>query len=100
MGPPAIRLRTIILGADAMPETQDGWLPVYGGEAVLVGGRVAGRLRSAAFGYTMRRMLGYVYLPRHLAEGSEVSVDVLGQVVRGTVGPDALIDPGGERMRA
>lgn len=100
MGPPAIRLRTIILGADVVPETQDGWLPVYGGEAVRVGGRVAGRLRSAAFGYTMRRMIGYVYLPGHLAEGSEVHVEVLGQDVRGTVGPDAVIDPGGERLRA
>jgi hypothetical protein len=45
-------------------------------------------------------MIGYVYLPGHLAEGSEVHVEVLGRDVRGTVGPDAVIDPGGERLRA
>ena len=46
-GRPGARLRTVTIGGD-------GWLPIYGGEAVRVGGEVAGRLRSAAFGYAVR----------------------------------------------
>jgi len=98
-GAPATRLRTVVMGEAELTGSEDGWLPVYGGEAVRVGGEVAGRLRSAAFGYTMRKMVGYVYLPLHLAEGSEVEIEVLGQDVRGTVVPDAMVDPGGKRMR-
>jgi len=99
-GPPATRLRTITIGEADARESDDGWLPVYGGEAVRVGGEVVGRLRSVAFGYTMRGMVGYAYLPREAAVGSEVEVEVLGRLLRARVHPDALVDPGGERMRA
>ncbi|HEV2006547.1 MAG TPA: FAD-dependent oxidoreductase, partial [Candidatus Limnocylindrales bacterium] len=52
---PARRLRTVTIGgAD--------WLPIYGGEAVRIDGEVVGRLRSAAFGYTVGRTVGTVYL--------------------------------------
>ena len=40
-------------------------------------------------------MVGYVYLPTHFAEGSEVEIEVLGQATSATVVPDALVDPGG-----
>jgi 4-methylaminobutanoate oxidase (formaldehyde-forming) len=99
-GPSPLRLRTIVLGDEGAAEADDGWLPIYGGEAVLVEGQVVGRLRSVAFGYTMRRMVGYAYLTRGTPEGSEVVVEVLGREVRASVAADALVDPGGERMRA
>ncbi|HEY2915731.1 MAG TPA: FAD-dependent oxidoreductase, partial [Candidatus Limnocylindrales bacterium] len=40
---PARRLRTVTIGGS-------DWLPIYGGEAVRIGGEVVSRLRSAAFG--------------------------------------------------
>ena len=43
----------------------DGYLPVYGGEAVRREGAVIGRLRSVAYGTTVSRTIGYVYLPGH-----------------------------------
>ncbi|MGH2511079.1 MAG: glycine cleavage T C-terminal barrel domain-containing protein, partial [Candidatus Limnocylindrales bacterium] len=59
---PARRLRSVMIGG---PE----WLPIYGGEAVRLGGEVVGRLRSAAFGYTVGTTVGTVYLPASLPEG-------------------------------
>lgn len=84
-GPPATRLRTIAIGPD------DVWRPVYGGEAVRLEGDAVGRLRSAGYGHTVKRTLGYVYLPSHLAEGSEVEVDVFAERVPAVVVPDAVV---------
>jgi 4-methylaminobutanoate oxidase (formaldehyde-forming) len=96
-GPPAVRLRTIVLDPDA--GARDGWLPVYGGEAVRVDGAVVGRLRSVAVGHTVQRTIGYVYLPHHLGEGSAVEIDVFAERVGAVIAPDAVVDPAGERMR-
>jgi 4-methylaminobutanoate oxidase (formaldehyde-forming) len=99
-GPPSTALRTLVLGTEAAAGDDDPWLPAYGGEAVRVGNEVVGRLRSVAFGYTMRRMVGYAYLPTDLGEGSELNVEVLGRDVPARVAPDVLVDPAGDRMRA
>ena len=98
-GPPSVRLRSVVITDPAPDASADAWLPVYGGEAVRIDGEVVGRLRSVAYGHTLRRMIGYVYLPTHLAQGSEVEIEVLGRAVRGSVVPDALVDPSGKRMR-
>jgi glycine cleavage system aminomethyltransferase T/glycine/D-amino acid oxidase-like deaminating enzyme len=88
----ARRLRTVVLGgAD--------WLPVYGGEAVRIDGEVVDRLRSAAFGYSIGRTIGTVYLPGEVPDGAAVEVDVFDDRVAGTVAADVLHDPAGERMR-
>ena len=86
------RLRTLLIG--------DGYVAVYGGEAVHAGGEVVGRLRSAAFGYTIGRTLGTVYLPSDVAEAAAIEVDVFDRREPGEVGPDVLHDPTGARMRA
>ncbi len=90
---PARRLRTVTIGADR-------WLPIYGGEAVRLGGEVIGRLRSAAFGYTVGRTVGTVYLPASLPEGEALEVDVFDGREPALIGPDVLHDPNGARMSA
>ena len=45
---PAQRLRTLVVGGE-------NYLTVYGGEAVHANGEVVGRVRSAAYGFTVRR---------------------------------------------
>ena len=89
---PARRLRTLTLG-DA------SWQPIYGGEAVRIDGQVVGRLRSAAFGYTVGRTVGTAYLPADVASGTAVEVDVFAGRIGGEVAADVLHDPGGMRMR-
>jgi 4-methylaminobutanoate oxidase (formaldehyde-forming) len=92
-GGPLRRLRTVAIGAS-------DWLPIYGGEAVRVDGEVVGRLRSAAFGYTVGRTVGTTYLPAAIPEGAGIEVDVFADRVAGAVVADVLVDPSGARMRA
>jgi 4-methylaminobutanoate oxidase (formaldehyde-forming) len=88
---PAQRLRTLVVGAE-------DYLTVYGGEAVHLDGVVVGRVRSAAYGFTVRRNVALAMLPARLEEGVAVEVDVLGELVPARVAPDALYDPGNERV--
>ena len=80
------RLRTLAVG-------DEEYLPVYGGEAVLSEGRVVGRLRSCAYGFTVRRNLAYSYLPVELRPGAEVEVEVFGRRVPSTVMKDRVLEP-------
>jgi 4-methylaminobutanoate oxidase (formaldehyde-forming) len=73
---------------------------LYGGEAVYAGGAVAGRLRSAGYGYTVGRHIGLVYLPPHLAaEGTPLEIEAFGERYPGAVAADVLYDPRGMRLR-
>jgi 4-methylaminobutanoate oxidase (formaldehyde-forming) len=90
---PATRLRTLLVGDGA------GYLPVFGGESVHRGGEVVGRVRSAAYGFTVARNVALAKLPAELAEGAAVEVDVLGELRPATVAADCLYDPANERLR-
>ena len=90
---PRRRLSTILIG------DSDRYLPVYGGEAVRVGGQVIGRLRSAAYGPTLLRTIGYVYRSADLEDGARLTVDVFDDRIPATLAPDVLVDPDGARMR-
>ncbi|HET7420361.1 MAG TPA: FAD-dependent oxidoreductase [Candidatus Dormibacteraeota bacterium] len=82
----ARRLRTLAVGGE-------DYVPIYGGEAVLSDGDVVGRLRSCAYGFTVKRNLAYSYLPMHLKPGAEVEVEVFGQHVPATVMRDRILEP-------
>jgi 4-methylaminobutanoate oxidase (formaldehyde-forming) len=88
---PTRRLRTLLVGGNE-------YLPVYGGEAVRLGGEVAGRLRSAGHGFTVGRTIGLAYLPAEVETGAEVEVEVLGEPVAAVVAEDVLVDPANERI--
>jgi 4-methylaminobutanoate oxidase (formaldehyde-forming) len=92
-GPPVRRLRTVVVGGE-------DYVPMYGGEAVLLEGTVAGRLRSCAYGFTVRRNIALVYLPSGVGPGSRLDAEVFGDLVPVEVTDDALVDPRGERIRA
>ncbi len=78
------RLRTLAVAGEA-------YLPIYGGEAVRSEARVISRLRSCGYGFTVRRNLAYAYLPIELKPGSEVEVEVFGEMVRAVVTADSVI---------
>ncbi len=81
--------------------TMDGNCVIYGGEAVMQGSRVVGRLRSGGYGYTVSKNIGLVYLPLDLArEGTSLTVDVFGDMIPAQVAPDVLYDPKGEHLKA
>lgn len=87
------RLCTLTIGDDA-------YLPIYGGEAVAKEGRVVARLRSAGYGYTVRKNIGYAYLPNELSEvGTKLNIEIFGEKVPAEVARDVLYDPKGESLR-
>jgi len=90
---PPTRLRTLLVGGE-------DYLCVYGGEAVHADGGVIGRVRSAAYGFTVRRNVALAKLPASMEEGDAVEVDVLGELVPAVVAPDVLYDPANERVRS
>jgi 4-methylaminobutanoate oxidase (formaldehyde-forming) len=74
---------------------------VYGGEAVYADGRVAGRLTSGGYGYTVGKNIGYAYLPLELArEGTPLEVEAFGERTGAEVAPNVLFDPHNARVRA
>jgi len=81
--PPRHRVRTVVLDGDA-------YRCVYGGEAVRIDGAVVGRVRSAAYGFTVGRMIALASVPPDLEPGARVTVDVLGQPAAAEVAPDTL----------
>jgi 4-methylaminobutanoate oxidase (formaldehyde-forming) len=89
---PRRRLRTVTVGGS-------DWQPIYGGEAVRIDDEVVGRLRSAAFGYTLGRTIGTVYLDAQVAAATPITVDVFDERVHGEVAAEVLYDPSGARMR-
>jgi 4-methylaminobutanoate oxidase (formaldehyde-forming) len=78
------RLRTLLVG-------DDEYLTIYGGEAVYAGASIVGRLRSCAYGFTVRRNIAYSYLPVSLGPGARVEVEVFGRRVPAEVSRDAVL---------
>lgn len=91
-GAPARHLRTLLVGGEE-------YVAIYGGEAVTVGGAVVGRLRSCAYGFTVRRNVAYAYLPAQMGPGDRLEVEVFGRHVAAEVADEALVDPAGTHIR-
>jgi glycine cleavage system aminomethyltransferase T/glycine/D-amino acid oxidase-like deaminating enzyme len=84
------RLRTLLVG-----EGPD-YVPIYGGEAVLAGPDVVGRVRSCAYGFTVGRNVALATLPVDMrAAAADVGVDVFGDRVPAEIVPDVLVDAHG-----
>ena len=81
------------LVVNGVPLGSGDYLPLYGGEAVLVDGVTAGRVRSAAYGHTVERNVAYAYLPAELGAGARVEVEVLGTPSAAELAADVLVDP-------
>jgi len=71
------------------------WLPLYGGEAVIADNKVVSRLRSAGYGHTVKKNIGFAYLPVELAGvGSQLEIEVFGERIPSVVSTRVLCLPG------
>lgn len=87
------RLCTLVIG-------DEGYLALYGGEAVIKAGKVISRLRSAGYGHHVQNNIGYAYLPSEMAKkGTKVEVDIFGEVVAAEVVTDIIYDPEGRSIK-
>jgi glycine cleavage system aminomethyltransferase T len=92
LGEPARRLCCLLLG--------DPRAVALGNEPVRVGGRIAGRVTSGGYGYTVGRSIAYAYLPASEAvAGRDVAVEVFGEWIEGEIAEEPLFDPQGARIR-
>ena len=83
---PARRLRTLAVG-------DTGYIPIYGGEAVVSDGKAIARLRSTAYGFTVRKNLAYADLPAQMKPGARVEVEVFGKLIAAEVVKDRVLEP-------
>jgi 4-methylaminobutanoate oxidase (formaldehyde-forming) len=73
---------------------------VLGGEPVLGGGDVLGRVTSGGIGWSVGASIAYAYLPVDAAvPGTRVDVDLFGVRHPATVTKAPLLDPAGARVR-
>ncbi len=72
-----------------------------GSEPVRVDGRLAGRVTSGGYGYTVERSIAYAYVPTEsAAAGQKVEIEIFGEWIAGEVTEEPLFDPHGDRIRA
>ena len=78
----------------------DPELVVMGKEPVLVRGRPAGYVTSAAYGYTIGKGIAYAWLPTEVAApGTPVTISYFGEGVPACVAAEPLFDPQMTRLR-
>ena len=71
-----------------------------GGEPLLDGSRVLGRVTSAGYGYTIRQSIAYGYLPvEYAAAGTRVEVQLFGKRYWATVMKEPLFDPKNQKIK-
>lgn len=88
------RLYTLIIG-------DKEYLTLYGGEAVALDGKIISRLRSAGYGHTIKKNIGFTYLPVDFTEqGTELMVEVFGEMIPAVIAPDVLYDPESNAIRS
>ena len=71
-----------------------------GAEPVEVGGESVGFVTSAGWGPTVERSIAYAWLPRDLAQGTEIDVRYFDRTLHGRVAEATLFDPDGRRVRS
>jgi len=87
------KLCAIVIGGE-------DWLPLYGAEAVIAGGKAISRLRSCGYGHTVRKNIGMAYLPLELAKaGTALEIEIFGDIVPAQIAPRILYDPRGEALK-
>jgi glycine cleavage system aminomethyltransferase T/glycine/D-amino acid oxidase-like deaminating enzyme len=71
-----------------------------GGEPLLDGERVLGRVTSGGYGYTVRQSIAYGYLPiDYAAPGTRVTLQLFGERYGAVVTKEPLYDPKNEKIK-
>lgn len=74
---------------------------VAGGEPVFAGGKPVGVTTSGGYGHTTGKSLGFAYIePQHATEGTELTLDMIGETRKAKVIIYPVWDPEAKRSRA
>jgi 4-methylaminobutanoate oxidase (formaldehyde-forming) len=78
----------------------DGSAVALGGEPLMNGNHVLGRITSGGYGYTVERSIAYGYLPIEYSEpGTTIDVLWFGERIAATVEREPLYDPANSRIK-
>jgi 4-methylaminobutanoate oxidase (formaldehyde-forming) len=75
-------------------------VPVFGGEAILRGGKVLGVTSSGSYGYTIGKNIVFGYLPAEEAGQADYEIEAFCEAVPATRHDGALYDPARTRILA
>ena len=72
-----------------------------GNEPIRANGNIVGRMKSGGQGYSIKKAIGYAYLPiAHANPGDRVDVEFFGRWAGGVIASEPLFDPEGNRVRS
>ncbi|HEY5003033.1 MAG TPA: FAD-dependent oxidoreductase [Ktedonobacteraceae bacterium] len=72
-----------------------------GGEPLLDGEQVLGRVTSGGYGYTIRQSIAYGYLPvSHVTPGTSIEIQLFGKRYAATIVKEPLYDPTNAKLKA
>ncbi|MDI3338158.1 FAD-dependent oxidoreductase [Defluviimonas aestuarii] len=75
--------------------------PAHGGDSVVASGRVVGTVTSAGWGHRVGRNIAYAFVePDFAADGTVLTVEVIGDPVTAVIVDAALYDPQNNNVRA
>ena len=75
--------------------------PAHGGASLMDGNRVVGTITSGDWGHRVGMNLAYAFVdPTYSTKGTEMALDLCGQMIGATVIDDCVYDPDYSRMRA
>jgi 4-methylaminobutanoate oxidase (formaldehyde-forming) len=78
----------------------DGMLPVYGGETIMLDGKVVSLASAAAFGHTLQKTIFYGYLPVEIADRTDFTVETFGSIYPIVRVESPLYDPENRKLKA
>ena len=90
--PPTIKLVTMVIDTDDIDVCND--------EAILKDGECVGYVTSGGFAHHLQKSMALGYVPANLAaDGTELDVEINGEMYPAEIVAEPLYDPSGEHMR-
>ena len=88
--------RFVVMELEAVDRTEAAY-----GSPVFVGDQKVGLITSGGFGHRTGKSIAFGYVAsEHTGEGTELLIDVFGEMRKATVVPEVIYDPDNERLRA
>jgi 4-methylaminobutanoate oxidase (formaldehyde-forming) len=79
--------------------TLDGFVPLHGGEPILLDGEVLGSVTSGGYGHHLGRTIAFGYAPTTVGNRKDFTIEAFGKSYPATKGPRTLYDPKMERLK-
>ncbi|HWA18698.1 MAG TPA: FAD-dependent oxidoreductase [Devosia sp.] len=80
--------------------TLDGFVPLHGGEPILLDGEVLGSVTSGGYGHHLGRTIAFGYAPVAISDRKDFTIEAFGKSYPATKGPRTLYDAKMERLKS